>query len=307
MHVQIQRRWLATVVLVALTTLVPPSPASAGLIPDEIPDSIGYRGSICVHPDFPYHRVRDGEIYLDEGNRDLWINGSDEGDSYTRLVRDTKSTDDPLDDELVVTMEIYKDGPDEVKTLTMPYFNASTGGEIDSYTRAAEPQSLYLTRIIYRGPLDDHRQAFSNGTRIRTYAYAWWDTVNDHDGYDGGEGRDCVKGSYNNGNRISTNGGSDYVETFEGDDVVRLGDGPDTALTKGGDDYLNGGTGGDRLEGGKGFDCYRADDGFTDGLDDAGGGARYVPDPGMVGPFPVETIDIIANTDGTPTFTADCL
>lgn len=297
--------WPKIVGLALMATLTTISPASAGLIPDEIPDSIGYRGS-CHQPEFPTHKVRGGEIFLDEGNRDLWINGSHVADSYTSIVRDDKATASAWDDELVVTMEIYKDGPDETKTVTMPYFNIDAGEEIDGLTQNPEPQSLYLTRIIYWGPNDDHRQALFNGTRVRTYAWAWWDVVGDHDGYYGGEGRDCVKGSYKNGNRIRTNGGSDYVETYEGDDVVRLGSGPDTARTGNGDDYLNGGSGGDLLIGEGGFDCYRADDGMTDGLDDSGGGARYVPDPGMVGPFPVETIDIITEKD-SPSFTDSCI
>jgi len=210
-------------------------------------------GGLCVRS-FDWG-VAEGQIVHDEDAKVLYIRGRSDAETFVDIARDDHSTSSAWDDELVVTMTIYADGPDSTEVFTMPYFDTSGTGGTGGYTTTNQPQNTAVGFIFYRGSTSA-KNALLNHTAMPMRADGWFTVLAaGEDGFVGGDGPDCVRGS-NNNDRVFTRGGADYARTAYGDDLITLGDGNDTVDGGSDDDTMRGDRGNDLLRGGTGSDCY---------------------------------------------------
>ena len=199
--------------------------------------------------------VDEGQVVQDEAAKVLYVRGRSDAETFVDIARDDMGTSSAWDDELVVTMTIYANGPDSVDTFTFPYFDTSGSGGSGGYTTSNEPQDTSVGFIFYRGSSSD-KNALLNHTSLPMRADGWFSVLaSGDDGFTGGNGPDCVKGS-NNNDRVFTRGGADYVRGMYGDDLVLLGDGNDTVEGGADHDTMRGEAGNDLLRGDTGSDCY---------------------------------------------------
>ena len=209
-----------------------------------------------------------GQVVHDEAAKVLYIRGRSDAETFVDIGRDDKGTSDAWDDELVVTMTVYADGPDSTEVFTMPYFDTTGGGGIGGFTTKNEPQDTAVGFIYYRGSTDS-KNALTNRTSMPTRADGWFTVLaGGEDGFTGGGGPECVTGS-NQDDRLFTGGGDDYARGKYGNDLIVLGEGNDTTDAGSDDDTMRGGRGNDELRGGGGSDCY-----------DGGAGADILEDEG---------------------------
>ena len=199
--------------------------------------------------------VGEGQVVQDEAAKVLYVRGRSDAETFVDIARDDMNTSTAWDDDLVVTMTIYADGPDSVETFTFPYFDTSGSGGSGGYTTSNEPKDTSVGFIFYRGSSSE-KNALSNDTSMPMRADGWFSVLaSGDDGFTGGNGPDCVKGS-NNNDRVSTRGGADYVRGMYGDDLVHLGNGNDTVEGGADHDTMRGEGGNDLLRGDTGSDCY---------------------------------------------------
>ena len=80
-----------------------------------------------------------GQAVLDEGAKVLYVRGRSDAETLVDFARDSMNTSSAWDDELVVTMTVYADGPDSIEMFTFPYFDTSGTGGTGGFTTTNEP------------------------------------------------------------------------------------------------------------------------------------------------------------------------
>lgn len=210
--------------------------------------------------------VGEGEVLHDPHDAVLYVRGRSDAETFVDITRDDQGTPTAWDDELVVEMTFYADGPDTTTAFSMPYF-APGSGELGGLTTKNEPKHTSVGFIFYRGSYETPN-ALRHRTSIPMRADGWFTVLQSgDDGFDGGGGPDCVLGS-NHDDRVVTRDGADYVRGRYGKDLVILGAGNDTVEAGGDDDTMRGGRGNDLLRGESGSDCYDGGE-HADVLDDS--------------------------------------
>lgn len=208
---------------------------------------------------------------IDLINGVLYIKGDRKVETSVDISVDDQGTTTEWDDELVVDLTVYADGPDVTVTFSTPYWLPNESVDLNTWATANTPQVRSVGLVRYSGSTDI-KNAVDNNTSLPAYATGWFGLLaSGDDGYDGGGGPECVRGS-NEDDRISTRGGSDYVMGRHGNDLIALGKGNDTAEGGSDDDTLRGGGGWDKLIGGEGDDCYDGGSG-NDLLDEGTAGS----------------------------------
>lgn len=147
--------------------------------------------------------VDEGQAVLDEGAKVLYVRGRSDAETFVDFARDGMNTSSAWDDELVVTMTVYADGPDSIEMFTFPYFDTSGTGGTGGFTTTNEPTDTSVGFIFYRGS-GSEKNALLNHTSMPMRADGWFSVLaSGDDGFTGGNGPDCVKGS-NNNDRVFT-------------------------------------------------------------------------------------------------------
>lgn len=261
---------------------------------------------LCLdHAD--WEEVASADVFFDHERRLIAIKPSFDFETYVEIYVDDNGTTSAFDDDLVITMDVYGDGPDLHLEFVEQYWEPGAEGDPGGLTTENTPKNLYWKKVEYFGSSTTpsavmSRHAIPMKARGHFAALAA-DVI---DGFNGGDAPDCVRAS-NLDDIIRGGGGADYLDGMYGDDGIVGGDGPDTLKGGAGDDRLYGQGDVDHLLGNDGDDCMDGGAGHRDLLEDSHDTVeanKYIEDPGYVDGVLVDSIDHIV--EEWPTLTDMC-
>jgi hypothetical protein len=262
---------------------------------------------LCIdHAD--WDEVGPADVFFDHDRRLIAIKPSFEFETYVEIYVDDNGTVSPFDDDLVITMDVYQDGPDAHYEFVEQYWEPGAHGNPgDSLTTENPPKTLYWKKIEYFGSSTTPSAVLNqHGIPMKARGHFAGLAADVIDGFNGGDAPDCVRAS-NKDDIIRGGGGADHLEGMGGDDGIAGGDGPDTLEGGSGDDRLYGQGDVDHLLGGAHDDCMDGGAGNRDVLEDSHNTVDsnvYIEDPGFVDGMLVDSIDHIHEV--APTFTDMC-
>jgi Ca2+-binding RTX toxin-like protein len=261
----------------------------------------GPTGLCAIGNGFDWGQVPAGTSLLFETTNVLAVKGSFDAETLVEIEPVDNGTATAFDDDVLVRVTSFGEGPDVVDEQLFPMWDTDGGGSIDDKATENEPQSLYLKRIELYATHNEFSTAVVNDTRVPMAASGWFGAIaTGHNGYYGGDGPDCVDGSLQD-DVIRGGAGDDWVRSQAGDDLIRGDEGNDTLQAGSGNDRLQGEEGIDRLEGGANDDCHEGGlDGQRDLLDDVDyfDFDTYIPEAGVVAGEGVDNIEILTEVGG---------